>query len=141
VTSQQLELNFPATFAGFEQAFTELRSSLDARALAAPVRYNIELVFEEIAANIVRYGAAPGSQVTVRLRLEFADRRIVLSFEDDGVPFDPRDYTPAPPATSLQDATLGGLGLKLVRHAADSLEYCRTSNGHNRLTVSLGAYP
>jgi serine/threonine-protein kinase RsbW len=137
VDSQRIELSFPGTLPGFEQAFGKLRRMLDSRELTPGTRYNIELVFEEIVANIVRYGSPPGQQVAVHVALDVADRSIILTFEDDGIPFDPRDCGSPMPAKSLEDAAVGGRGLMLVRKAAGTLDYCRTPDQHNRLTVSL----
>ena len=52
----------------------------------ADPRFKVELAFEEVAANIVRHGH-PTEDVEVAIR--FDDDEIVLTFEDDGAPFDP----------------------------------------------------
>jgi anti-sigma regulatory factor (Ser/Thr protein kinase) len=59
--------------------------------------------------------------------------------EDGGVPFDPTTVAPrnpVPPA-SLEDATIGGLGLALVRRFARDLAYQRLANGRNRLGLTV----
>jgi serine/threonine-protein kinase RsbW len=129
---------FPATHAGFAAGFDWLNQRLDAQELGAAPRYNVELVFEEIVANIVSHGAVPGQELQVRVTLHSLDAMIVLTFEDNGIPFDPCQRTEVPaPAKSLEEAQLGGLGLMLVRRAARSLSYERTAGGCNRLTVTL----
>jgi anti-sigma regulatory factor (Ser/Thr protein kinase) len=135
--SRRIELAFPGTLAGFEHAFGEVRRVLDAHDLTPGARYNVELAFEEIGANIVRYGSTPDRQVAVHVALELGDQAVVLTFEDDGIPFDPRDRTDPEPSKSLEDAAVGGLGLMLVRQAACTLDYCRTPDQHNRLIVSV----
>jgi anti-sigma regulatory factor (Ser/Thr protein kinase) len=138
---RHLELNFPGTLVGFEQAFARLRDELDAANLSAGTRYNIELVFEEIVANIVRHGSDPERAVAIHVALEVGGESIVLTFLDDGVPFDPRERTDPIAPKSLEDATVGGLGLMLVRRAATGLEYCRTADQNNRLVVVLAGDP
>lgn len=45
---------------------------------------------EEIVANIVSHGAAGGRKVDVHFTLEPRPDSMILTFEDDGVAFDPR---------------------------------------------------
>jgi serine/threonine-protein kinase RsbW len=141
VATQQLQFGFPGTLAGFESGFARLRSALDLDALSPGVRYKVELVFEEIVANIVRYGAPDGGVVDVRLQLEVDGDSIVLTFDDDGIAFDPRGRPDPPHATSLDDARIGGNGLMLVRRAASTMDYRRTPEDRNVLVVTLAAAP
>jgi serine/threonine-protein kinase RsbW len=62
---------------------------------------------------------------------------VVLRFDDDGVPFDPSSGIDPAPAKSLEEARIGGFGLILVRRAASALDYTRTPDGRNRVTVTL----
>ena len=113
------------------------RHALDAVRLDGATRYNAELVFEEVVANIVGHGAPDGHALEVRFTLEIRADSIILTFDDNGVPFDPRGRADPPPQKSLDEARIGGYGLMLVRHAASSLDYLRTPEGHNRLIVRL----
>lgn len=136
-----VEIRFPGTLAGFESGFGQLRDALDRCHLDPGVRHDVELVFEEIVANIVRHGARDGGGVDVRVVLELDDQSIVLTFDDDGVPFDPRGRTDPQPAKSLAEARIGGLGLMLVRRVASSMEYQRTAEGRNLLVIKVSGAP
>jgi serine/threonine-protein kinase RsbW len=115
----------------------QARRALDAQALKGASRYHVELVFEEITANIIAHGAPDGHELEVCVSLEAAGATFVLSFEDNGIPFDPRTRLDPPPQKSLDEARIGGYGLMLVRRAATSIDYLRTADGRNRLTVRL----
>lgn len=130
-----VEIGFSGTLDGFAQAFARLRVELDTQRLGGIPRYNVELVFEEVISNIVRYGAIDGRELHVRVTLEPRPDSISLTFDDDGVPFDPCGPALAP--RPQPEARVGGFGLLLVRRAASSLEYVRTPAGHNRLVVRL----
>jgi len=134
---RRVEISFRGTHEGFAQAFARLREALDSEQLDGAPRYNVELVFEEIVSNIVNYGAADGRELHVRVTLETSPDSAVLTFDDDGVLFDPRGRPDAVPAKSLQEARLGGFGLTLVRRASRSLDYLCTAEGHNRLVVTV----
>lgn len=113
------------------------RNALDTVRLDGATRYNAELVFEEVIANVVGHGAPDGHALEVRFTLEVRPDSIILTFDDNGVPFDPRGRADPPPQKSLDEARIGGYGLMLVRHVVSSLDYLRTAEGHNRLTVRL----
>jgi serine/threonine-protein kinase RsbW len=127
-------MRFAGTLEEFERAFTGLRGALDGQALGAATRYNIELVFEEIVANVLRHGAKDGHRLDVLVTLELGPDSISLTFDDNGVAFDPRTPVHAPPRSRHGQ---GGFGLMLVQRVAGSLAYLRTPEGRNRLTVTL----
>lgn len=136
----RLALKFPGTLAGFEHGFAELRAGLAREPFTPATRYNVELVFEEIVANIVRYGAK-GRPLDVRFTLDVTNGAIALTFDDDGVAFDPRSRPDPKPAKSLADATIGGRGIMLVRRLSSAIDYCRTPEQRNRLVVTLPLPP
>lgn len=81
----------------------------------------LELATEETFLNI-RDHAYPGDTPgDVLLNGEIGDRELRLDFHDQGLPFDPsllpRADDPAGPRAS------GGLGLKLIHHAADEVHW------------------
>jgi serine/threonine-protein kinase RsbW len=138
MATARAETRFPGTHAGFAAGFDWLRARLDTDELGGAARYNAELVFEEIVANIVGYGAIPGQELQIHVTLEDAGAALVLTFEDNGVAFDPCQRTAEPePAKSLEEAQIGGFGLMLVRRAASALAYQRTAAGLNQVTVTL----
>ena len=135
--SRRVEIRFPGTHDGFAHGFARLLTVLDAERLEGAPRYNSELVFEEIVDNIISHSAAPGEELDVRVTLEVRPDTIILTFEDNGVPFDPRGLPDPQPPKSLEEAKIGGFGVLLVRQAARSIDYLRTASGHNLLTVQV----
>jgi anti-sigma regulatory factor (Ser/Thr protein kinase) len=68
--------------------------------------------------------------------ISFGDETI-LTISDDGPAFDPREQ-PAPPAvTRRQDLPIGGLGLVIVRDLCTRIDYVRTPEQWNRLTMTV----
>ena len=129
-------LRLPATFPEFARAAAELRETLQARGIGAKPRYSAELVFEEIVSNVIRHGCSDRLQCTIEVTLRFEENAIVMRFQDDGPPFDPRGYElPAMPR-SLEDARHGGLGLLLVTKASQRIEYERKKR-KNHLTITI----
>lgn len=128
-------LHFPATAAGFHDAVLALRLILDARQLHPRLRHDIELVFDEIATNIVNHGRPAGGVDAV---IRFGEDT-TLVFEDDGAAFDPGTQPAPPAATRRADLRIGGLGLVIVRDLCSRVDYVRTPEGRNRLTLVIAA--
>ena len=130
-------LKFPATIQEFERAAHTLRRTLDAHGVRDKGRYNVELVFDEIVSNIIRHGRVDERTCAIEVSLAFEAEAVVLEFSDNGRAFDPRSHpVPALPE-SLEEAPIGGLGLMLVRNAAERIEYERTAQQLNRVTITV----
>jgi serine/threonine-protein kinase RsbW len=129
-------LTFAGTRAGFEHGFRQFRSLLDRHHLQPGVRYRCELVFEEVVSNIIRHGYADDREHAISIAVGLRGNHVELEFEDDGVPFDPREPVPAR-ADAPSDSDSGGRGLVLVRSVAGRLDYRRSPQHRNHLTVSI----
>jgi len=138
-TPRRFELTIPATRPGFARGFDELRRGLDGLPLDPRARFSAELVFEEVVANVLRHGSRPGVETRISLTVELEGDALRLVFLDDGVPFDPRDRPDPLPPTDLEHAETGGRGLLLIRSVSAALEYQRTPEGQNRLSILVRA--
>jgi anti-sigma regulatory factor (Ser/Thr protein kinase) len=97
----------------------------------------VEVVLEELVGNLVRYGKNV-NQLTVAAG--YRGGVIDLVIEDDGVEFDPFAVAEPPPVKSLSNASLGGLGIPLVRRLTSSARYDRIGAGseaRNRVSVRI----
>ncbi|HYC47811.1 MAG TPA: ATP-binding protein [Burkholderiales bacterium] len=132
-------LRFPATFDAYPRAAEQLREALDRRTLDERPRYRVELVFEEVVTNVIRHSSSRHLSCSIEVDIRFEKDQVVLSFEDDGRPFDPRQYELPPLPQSLEEAGVGGLGIMLVRGASTHIDYERTRENRNHLTVRIAA--
>lgn len=108
----------------------------EAHHLPPQLAAHVDLCLTEIVTNCIIHGyahmAAPTDAVIVSLARHNA--QVVCCIDDRGVAFDPLAHVLAPLPASLQDAPIGGSGLRLVRRFADRLDY-RREGGINHLTV------
>lgn len=94
--------------------------------------FKVNLVLDELSVNIVNYGGE-ASEIEVCLDADADEVRVEIS--DDGRPFDPlNDATEPDLDAPLEDRTIGGLGIHLVREMMDELHY-RREDGKNRLAM------
>ena len=109
---------------------------LRSRECPSPSIYSAELVFEEIVTNVVRHGFdAPGRHL-VTVQVDLTGDRVMLEFSDDGRPFDPTAASLQALPESIEDAKIGGLGMRLVRSMATSIRYRRV-DARNVLAVEI----
>jgi anti-sigma regulatory factor (Ser/Thr protein kinase) len=66
--------------------------------------------------------------------MERSDGGFTAMIEDNGRQFDPTQVASPAPATSLDDAKIGDIGIHLMRSFADQMQYERR-DGRNRLTL------
>jgi anti-sigma regulatory factor (Ser/Thr protein kinase) len=129
-----LRLLVPNDVAALEPARQAVLAHVAGQPLSPRARYRLELVLEETLMNRIRHAYPAGGQHAIALTLRVLDEAIELCVEDDGIAFDPVHEPPRQPATSLDDAEPGGLGLLLTRRAARDWAYERV-DGRNHFTV------
>jgi serine/threonine-protein kinase RsbW len=86
---------------------------------------DLNLALEEVVANVIShaYEDRQEHQIAITVRLE--DMDITVEVEDDGRPFNPLEF-PEPDLTRpLEEKSLGGLGIHLIRNLTDRLDYKR----------------
>ncbi len=129
-----IRIALPATLDAFMSRYSELLTALDAAGLAAATRYQVELAYEELVGNVVRHGTIAGQGVEIVVSIDIQADYVEVTIDDNGIAFDPREHPDALPG-SLEEATLGGRGITMVRRAAAAFDYERSAEGHNILKM------
>ena len=130
-------LSFPANFEAYGRAAAELRRVLEERGVKPRPRHYAELVFEEVVSNVIRHGCGDQPECEVEVRVALQPHSIVLDFVDNARAFDPRTHDPRDLPGTLDQASNGGLGLRLVRKVSKNIDYERTAENRNHLTVTI----
>jgi anti-sigma regulatory factor (Ser/Thr protein kinase) len=108
--------------------------------LTSKVVHDLNLALEEILSNIISYGYTDNREHEIKVRLSMQPAEVRAEVEDDGQPFNPLE-APEPDTTKpLEERTIGGLGIHLVRKLMDGLEYKRQGN-RNLLTSERRQVP
>lgn len=93
-----------------------------AAGLAESEAKQLRLAVEEAVANVVGYAGASA----IALAAEAERGRVVLTIDDDGLPFDPTGASPTDLSVAADQRPVGGLGIVLMRELTDSLSYRRS---------------
>ena len=104
--------------------------SLQAK-LQPAVSKRLRLAVEEAVANIINHSHA----TTIALQTMIADGRIIITIDDDGIPFNPTQDSPTDLSLSPDQRPPGGMGIILLQRMSDALSY-RYYKGHNILTIT-----
>jgi len=95
---------------------------------------SMNLAIEEAVVNVMIYAYPMGKKGKVNIEVISNDKRVKFVISDNGVPFDPTVVPEADTTLSAEERTIGGLGVYLMRHLMDSVNYERIG-GFNVLTL------
>ena len=93
----------------------------------------LKLACEEIVVNVTSYAYPEGSDGFLDVYIR-KDDRIVIRFEDGGVPFNPLEHEDPDTTQPWDERPIGGLGIFLVRSMMDDVRYTY-ENQKNVLTI------
>ena len=99
--------------------------------------FALQLCIEEAVANIIMHGTASEDRSEIAVELEYDGETLRARVEDSCQRFDPTGFPPPIPATSLEKAKVGNLGIHLMRSFANGMHYERRDR-RNRSTFWFG---
>ena len=94
----------------------------------------MNLALEEIVTNVIAHGYEDKGAHVIIICCSVRDGQVMAEVEDDGQPFNPLEYPDPDISTPLDDRSVGGLGIYLVRNVMDALDY-NYLGGKNRITL------
>lgn len=115
------------------QILEEILKSPEISSCNKDVAMKLKLACEEIVVNVTSYAYPEGSDGFLDVYIR-KDDRIVIRFEDGGVPFNPLEHEDPDTTLSWDERPIGGLGIFLVRSMMDDVRYTY-ENQKNVLTI------
>lgn len=94
----------------------------------------MNLAIEEAVVNVMNYAYPPGVKGEVRIEAGVREGYVEFVISDDGTPFNPTEVEDADTTLSAEERQIGGLGIFLVKHFMDIVEY-KYVDGQNVLTL------
>ncbi|SFC24801.1 Anti-sigma regulatory factor (Ser/Thr protein kinase) [Polaromonas sp. OV174] len=110
-----------------------------------PTCYDLQIIVEEACVNVMHYAYPAGQSGPLTLAVQIAHhggpRRIVVTLEDQGQPFDPLAVAPVDASCPVEARALGGLGVHLIRRLSDRQHYQRHPVRGNVFTIEKHLMP
>ena len=127
------EKTFPAITQSINALTDFINEELEALDCPIKVQMQIDVAIDEVFSNIANYSGTTG-EVTVALDYDPSLRMISLIFRDSGIPFDPTATEDPDVSAPLQERSIGGLGIYVVKKTMDHVSYSYENN-MNFLTI------
>lgn len=96
---------------------------------------DLEVIVEEIATNVMKYGGIPPRAEACTLLLRLSGDTLEIRFSDRGGAFDPLQLPEVDTAKPIEDRPIGGLGIHFIKKLTDTQHY-EYKDGENILTLT-----
>jgi serine/threonine-protein kinase RsbW len=121
----RLQLTFRNSAEEAPRMARQVENFLTEKGVSESLINKILLCVDELITNIIGHAYADSNEHAVSLQALVAPTFVQLELRDDGVPFDPTKQTRADTQGTLDERSIGGLGIHLVKSLMDKVEYER----------------
>ena len=129
------ELTIAATVENIETVTDFVNEQLEAYDCPMKAQVQIDIAIDELFGNIAHYAYNPEvGSATVRVEVVEDPLSVIITFIDNGVPYDPLKKDDPDTTLSAEDREIGGLGIFMVKKTMDDIIY-EYKDGQNRLTI------
>jgi len=140
-TSQKFELEIVNNLNELRRMSEWLQQTLKNFNIASSFISNFDLCANETVANIISYAYKDDVRHQIYLCIEVKENQTVtLSIQDDGTPFNPFEMQEPTPFDTIENASIGGLGIHFMRNLMDESNYC-CANGKNNVNFIANVNP
>ena len=129
------EITLDATVDNIEKVTEFVNEQLEECGCPMKIQMQIDIAIDELFGNIAHYAYHPDvGPATVRVEVLKEQPAVVITFLDNGVPYDPLKKEDPDVTLSAQERTTGGLGIFLVKKSMDDILY-EYKDGQNILKI------
>ena len=101
---------------------------IERHSLPTEMRRQFNLVIDELLNNVISYAYEDGNIHHIDINAVLQQDQLTLTVSDDGLPFNPFVGETSQLSGSLEDQSIGGLGIHLVKNLMDKANYQRMVN-------------
>lgn len=99
------------------------------------IAYRCALAVDEVCSNVIEHGyQKSGHDKVIDLVCVAKENHIMITVIDDAIPFNPLDAPSPDKHASLEERSVGGWGIEIVRQYMDKVSY-RYSENRNQLIL------
>ena len=117
-------LRIEATLDNLDQVIGFVDEQLETVGCPMKTEIQLNVAVEEIFVNIAHYAYTPDvGEALIQFEVAENPRAVIVTFTDNGIPFDPL-AKPDPDVTlSAEERQIGGLGIYMVKKSMDEVTY------------------
>lgn len=129
------ELTVDATIENVAAVTAFVDEQLDQLDCPMKTQYQVDVAIDELFGNIAHYAYNPEiGAATVRVEVTENPLAVVITFIDNGVPYDPLVKEDPDITLSAEERGIGGLGIYMVKKSMDDVSY-EYRDGKNILRI------
>lgn len=129
------ELNISATVENIAAVTAFVDEQLEELDCPMKTQLQVDVAIDELFGNIAHYAYNPEvGAATVRVEVTENPLSVVITFIDNGVPYDPLAKADPDVTLSAEEREIGGLGIYMVKKSMDDISY-EYKNGQNILRI------
>lgn len=129
------ELNISATVENIAAVTAFIDEQLEELDCPMKTQLQVDVAIDELFGNIAHYAYNPKvGAATVRVEVTENPLSVVITFIDNGVPYDPLAKADPDITLSAEERQIGGLGIYMVKKSMDDISY-EYKNGQNILRI------
>lgn len=130
------ELAIEAKTENVDKVIEFINEELDKLGCLSKIKIEINVAADELFANIANYAYKHEiGKAKVRVEVKDNPKAIVVTFIDNGIPFNPLEKADPNVSLSADERNIGGLGIYIVKKTMDKVEYEYKDN-QNILTIT-----
>jgi len=134
--SGRIEFTTENTFDSVAEASARLEDFAEKNGLPPRKIYQLDLIYEELMTNVVKYSYADQSPHRIQVRLDYDGEKLTFTIIHDGGDFDPWTQDDPDLTLPLEQRQEGGIGILLCRKFSLSTSYQR-QDGQSIITVVI----
>ena len=129
------ELTIEAKITNIEAVTDFVNEQLETLDCPMKAQLQIDIAIDELFGNIAHYAYNPEiGKATVRVEVIEDPLAVVITFIDNGVPYDPLAKEDPDTTLSAEEREIGGLGIYMVKKSMDEITY-EYKDGQNILAI------
>lgn len=129
------ELTIDATIDNVAAVTAFIDEQLEKLDCPMKTQMQVDTAIDELFGNIANYAYNPEvGAATVRVEVTENPLAVVITFIDNGVPYDPLAKADPDVTLSAEEREIGGLGIYMVKKTMDDVSY-EYKNGQNILRI------
>ena len=129
------ELTVTAALENIETVTDFVNEQLEALDCPMKAQMQIDVAIDELFSNIAHYAYNPEiGKATVRVEVAEDPMAVIITFIDNGIPYDPLKKEDPDVTLSLEERQIGGLGIYMVKKTMDDITY-EYKDGQNILAI------